>query len=279
MAVKWPGFISIGMRMDKENFLKTGLLEQYVLGLTDERESEEVEQYAEAFPEIKAEIEAMRKAVDEYAKQYAVMPPGELEARVVEEADEKTTGSRTGDSSEGGIARSDGGRWGAWLARAIMVMLIILSFSFYQSKVAADRQYDALSREYRTFQQDCSRRHAQQEKLKEVYAFLNHEHTTPIRLLSTGLVPEAEAVAYFNEAQKKVFVNPTLLPPPPQGKTYQIWADVEGEMVSMGLIDGHSKGLQPVVFIDGTESLNITLEPEGGSEAPTVTLLYVNGKV
>lgn len=267
------------MRMDKENFLKTGLLEQYVLGLTDEKETEEVERYAEAFPEIKAEIESMRKAVDDYARQYAVMPPEELKTRVMEEIDEKEAYSQPQGSLRGRTERSNGGRWGAWLARGIMATLIILSLSFYQSKVAADREYEVLSREYRAFQQECSRRQAQQEKLQEVYAFLKNEHTTPIRLLSTGLVAEAEAVAYFNEAEKKVFINPTLLPPPPQGKAYQIWADVAGEMVSMGLIDGHSKELQPVAFIDGTESLNITLEPEGGSKEPTVTLLYVNGKV
>ena len=97
--------------------------------------------------------------------------------------------------------------------------------------------------------------------------------------MSTGLAPDAEAIAYLNREAGKVFVNPTHLPAPPPGKTYQIWADVKGEMISMGLIDGNSKEMQPANFIEGTESLNITLEPEGGSEEPTVAMLYVNSKV
>lgn len=166
-----------------------------------------------------------------------------------------------------------------WLARAIMALLILLCLSFYRSKVAADRQYAALSKEYRAFQHECSRQQVEQEKLLKIYAFLNHAQTQPIRLQGTSLAPEAEAIAYLNKGEEKVFINPTRLPAPPPGKTYQIWADVEGEMINMGLVDGHSRELQPVAYIEGTESLNITLEPEGGSEDPTVELLYVNSKV
>ncbi len=265
--------------MDKDKFLKSGLLEQYVLGLTDERESEEVERYAEAFPEIQAEIESLRKSMDDYARQYAAMPSEELKSRVSKDTDEMEAGRRRREKADGSHVSQESPRWGAWLARSIMALLIILSLSFYQGKVAADRRYQELSREYRAFQHDCTRQQAQMEELFEVYAFLNHEHTIPIRLESTGLAPEAEAIAYLNAIHKKVFINPTHLPEPPKGKTYQMWADVEGRMINMGLIDGHSKKLQPVAFIEGAESLNITLEPEGGSEEPTVTLLYVNSEV
>jgi len=260
--------------MDKEKFLQTGLLEQYVLGLTDEQESAEVERYANAFPEIKAEIEAMREAVEDYARQYDIMPPDELKAKLSKGAvnPEPPESLNLRDAA---AARS-AARWVPWISRGIMALLVVLSLSFYQRKVAADAEYQALSSEYRAFQQDCARQQAKQERL---YAFLNDEHTIPIRLLSTGLVAGAEAIAYFNEGRKEAFINPTRLPAPPAGKTYQVWADVKGEMISMGLIDGQTKQLQAVAFIEGAESLNITLEPEEGSKQPTVSLLYVNAGV
>lgn len=265
--------------MDKEKFLKSGLLEQYVLGLTDEVESEEVERFAEAFPEVRSEIESMRKAMDEYARQYAVLPPEELKARMMNESEGPASALRRDDALKYNAAGDSGSRWGTWLARSVMALLIVLSLSFYQNKVATSQKYEVLSREYRAFQQDCSRQQAELEGLLEIYAFLNHELTVPVRLQSTGLIPDAEAVAYLNEKQKKVFINPTHLPAPPQGKTYQMWADVEGRMINMGLVDGNSKGLQSVSFIEGMESLNITLEPEGGSEEPTVAMLCVNARV
>ena len=38
---------------DKESILQSGLLEQYVLGLTTPEQNKEVESYAQAYPEIK----------------------------------------------------------------------------------------------------------------------------------------------------------------------------------------------------------------------------------
>ena len=258
----------LNIRMDKDKFLNSGLIEQYVLGLTDERESEEVERYAEAFPEIKTQLESMRKAMDEYARQYTNLPPEELRTRMMK---------GTGESEEGRPKGKGSAGRGGWLARGTMALLIVLSLLFYQRKVVADREYKALSEEYQSFQKECSRRQEELQKLNEVYVFLKHENTVPVRLMSTGLVKEVEAVAYFNQSARKVFINPTHLPAPPEGNTYQIWADVGGKMVSMGLIDGHSRKIQPVAFIEGSESLNITLEPEGGSEEPTVAMLYVSG--
>ena len=63
---------------DKEKFLKTGYWSNMFLVYRRKR----VGRVEAAMPrrfEIKEEIESMRKAVDEYARQYAVMPPEELE--------------------------------------------------------------------------------------------------------------------------------------------------------------------------------------------------------
>lgn len=51
---------------------------------------------------------------------------------------------------------------------------------------------------------------------------------------------------------------------------YQMWADVEGEMINMGLID-NKKDLLAMNYIENAESLNITIEPLGGSEHPDVS--------
>ena len=79
--------------------------------------------------------------------------------------------------------------------------------------------------------------------------------------------------------KKEVYLNTAGLPELDAEEDYQLWGDVDGEMINMGLINVNSEELQPMAFIEGAESLNITLEPEGGSEEPTVTLLYVNGSV
>jgi anti-sigma-K factor RskA len=54
-----------------------------------------------------------------------------------------------------------------------------------------------------------------------------------------------------------------------------MWADVEGEMINMGVIN-NTENLLAMTYIEDAESLNITIEPAGGSDHPTVSRLISN---
>ena len=54
-----------------------------------------------------------------------------------------------------------------------------------------------------------------------------------------------------------------------------MWADVDGEMINMGIINT-SKALLAMQYIPEAESFNITIEPKGGSPHPTVSELIAN---
>jgi anti-sigma-K factor RskA len=260
--------------MNKDKFLQTGLLEQYVLGLTDEEETAVVKQYADTFPEVQSEIDQMREALDQYAKQYAVMPPEELKSRVmhgVEQADQQSDA----DAGAPGPARSGSN----WMGAVFLAVLIGASLFLYRGKAAAERDLASLESQYMVFQAECERQKAALQQEQQVFATLTHEATVPVRLQATGLQVNAEAVAYLNGLEKVAYINAGLLPELPTGKTYQLWADVEGEMINMGVLQQQNKGLQAVSYIDHAESLNITIEPEGGSAKPTVEQLVANGEV
>lgn len=260
--------------MNKDKFLQTGLLEQYILGLTDEEETAVVKRYAEEFPEVQQEIEQMREAMDEYARQYAVMPPEELKSRVMEGV--KRAAQRSdGKSSRPGPSQSGTNWWGM----ALMVALLISSFVFYNGKATAERDLEMLESRYIVLQEECENEKTRLRQEQQLYAMLNHEATLPIRLAGNLSEPQAFAVAYVNGLEKLAYINIGNLPELPSGETYQLWADVEGEMINMGVLDAQSKSLQPVTFIDHAESLNITIEPSGGSKEPNVKRLVANGEV
>ena len=69
------------------------------------------------------------------------------------------------------------------------------------------------------------------------------------------------------------------LPPPPVGKTYQIWADIDSKMVDMGVINYEDKKMISIPHMVNAASLNITLEQEGGSDHPDVSQLKVSGVI
>ena len=71
-------------------------------------------------------------------------------------------------------------------------------------------------------------------------------------------------------------LNPFNLPKLPEDQQYQIWGDVAGKMISIGLISQNLAKYQDSVFLENAASLNVTSEPKGGSKEPTVSRLVAS---
>jgi mannose-6-phosphate isomerase-like protein (cupin superfamily) len=65
-----------------EDYIGSGILEEFVLGQLDQEACESVLALAEQHPEIKQEIEAIEASLEILARAYAVEPPAELEQQI-----------------------------------------------------------------------------------------------------------------------------------------------------------------------------------------------------
>jgi anti-sigma-K factor RskA len=257
--------------MNKEQFLNTGLLEQYALGLTDAEESEAVEQHLEQFPELRDELYAMQEALENYAKQYAISPPDGVKQQIMHKVEDTAPQPRAGRRA----SYTSGMTWSKWLSYAALIALTL--GYLYQSN-----RYKQTRQELRSTQVSLNSCESQNQSLQDsrrIYAFISDTNTQPITLKGTPFHADASAIVYWNEDRKQGYFFASGLPEPPADKQYQIWADVENEMISIGLLDYQTKDLQAIQYIAEATSLNITLEPKGGSKTPTVSNLYVNAKI
>jgi|APTNR8051073442_1049403.scaffolds.fasta_scaffold00288_22 anti-sigma-K factor RskA len=235
--------------MDKNQFLKSGLLEQYVLGLTTPEETATVERYMQDFPDIRSKVASLKKEIDAYTKQSFPNIPLPASQQVAAPA-----------------------RIPAWTAWAVAAMIAACGF-FANEWYKADRQILANEQALK----NCQTERTACLQTAQMLAFLEHEDTRPVYLNGTPLLPRAKALVYWNHTAKSAYFNPIRLPEAPTGHQYQIWADVAGVMINMGLIEPESLHLQALQYIPEAESLNITLEPKGGSDHPTVSQLCLNG--
>ncbi len=264
--------------MDKNKFLSTGLLEQYVLGLTSPEESELVEKFAEEFPEIQKEINAMRRALEDYARSNAIPPPKGMKDQILSEIETMENGAAA--SQFNSIDNRPRGTILRYASLLLVLFAAALAFFYYNKSINSEQNYAQLAMEYDELQQDCSRRQAQYDRVYQQYAVINDHQTKHVHIRGTGkFTDDALAVVYYNSNNEEAILQLVNFPSPPEDKQYQIWADVEGEMINMGVFDCKMNTLQAVKFIDEAESLNITLEPKGGSDHPTVENLYANGLV
>ena len=116
----------------------------------------------------------------------------------------------------------------------------------------------------------CQEKIAFLSSLEEKYAFLTHPQTKAFHLSGSPFAPNDEAIFYYNSHLKRVYCNPVHLSDKNRNHQYQIWADINGHMENMGLLKHQGSTVQELIFLEGTESINITLEPLGGSKEPTL---------
>jgi hypothetical protein len=76
--------------MDTEEYIKSGIIEDYCLGLLGPYEMEQVAQNAMRYKEIKIAIEAYENALKKYAEGWAVNPKN-MERRNEQRGDGSTT--------------------------------------------------------------------------------------------------------------------------------------------------------------------------------------------
>lgn len=239
--------------MDKERFLQSGLLEQYVLGLTTEEENAEVERYAALFPDVEEEIEMLRLAMRHYAEEQIA----QLELK----SDKKIYTPAVSDAA--GMPPYTAPRnWTAWILAAGLFISAAMSFYFYQQHRHSRRQLVELRSDIKGLQKTY------QQELQEVntqLGFLLDNGTHYLHLHGTSLSPTSDVRVFWNENTKKAFLQVIYLPPVPQGKKYHIWAGLNGEMKHLALVHLSEHAPQPIPCLPEANSLNITLEPENAA--------------
>jgi anti-sigma-K factor RskA len=268
--------------MDKEKIINSGLIEQYVLGLTSEEENQLVEECAETYPEVKKEITDLRKALEGYARKHAIHPPQGLKDDILRKIDQTKPSPPFGGKEFNftkPVEMRSGFRWSTWVAAAGLIGLVFLSASLYNTTNTLRSKKSALEAELASSRANLSNCESQLITVSNQYALLKDPGTLPVLLNGTEKAPDANVVVFYNPGKNQTLLQVIDLPEPPKGKQYQIWADVEGEMINMGLLAKGSTDPQALKFIENAESFNITLEPEGGSKHPTVELLVANGFV
>lgn len=217
------------------------LVGPYVVDALGPDEQAAFEEHLRGCPECRAEVDDLRAAAARLGGAVASSPPPDLRDRVLADA------ARTRQAAPGPrpqpVPRR---RWPALVAAAaVLVLLAALGGLALQADRRADRADD---------------------------------------LVAIVADPGARSVALDgDEGTMRLVVSPAHdtsvllaegLPAPPGGKTYALWFDRDGRMVPVGLFapDGDGQVRQRV---DGVPPgvVGVTIEPEGGSDRPTLPII------
>jgi hypothetical protein len=107
--------------------------------------------------------------------------------------------------------------------------------------------------------------------VRNQFIVLNNPQTRKFNVKGNNSAKELKAVAYINPVKKLSYINVKKLPNLPENQSFQMWAEVNGEMINLGIIDETAGKEKLLALPYGDKAVSyITIEPKGGNNTPTV---------
>lgn len=282
--------------MDAKQFIESGTLETYVMGLATEQEAQLVAEMSARYPEVKAELKAIEASMENFDKQNAVEPPAHLKAIIMSQISSTVQSSTVHSSGKVrsinetvNSERNNGElyqpRQSNFFKYAAAVALLLLIGSLYYNYELGNRVENLSEQTSRNAYLTDSLRQALNDQtglsanLSDQLALLKKPSMKSIELKGMAdVAPDAKAMVYANTATGDSYLEIMNLPAAPDGMQYQFWGIVDGKPVDAGMIplEGDTAGIHPMKTIPNAVAYAISLEPKGGSQQPQGKI-YVMG--
>ncbi|WP_204335994.1 anti-sigma factor [Leptobacterium flavescens] len=252
-------------------------MELYVAGALSEKENQEVYDVMQQYPEVKAEVEEIEKAI-----------------RVLTKSMLPTTISSSFESIRRIISKDEGGKvvplskgrtnWAAYTGWAASVILAVGLFWMFNQNNELKSEVQSAEIKNAVLEKQIEETNYSLNKASELLSVLRDKNRTEVPLAGQTVDPEAYASVYIKDGENTVYIDALGLPDPPEGKVYQVWSLKLSPLTptSIGLLEDFATDENKIFAltnVDGSEAFGITLEPAGGSPTPNLEQLYTLGAI
>lgn len=240
-------------------FLNSGLLEKYLLGETSSVETEMVESYISKYPEVQNSYNTLQYNLEIVAKSNAIEAPKSILNTILDELDDAPVVKMT-TTTRLKI-------WYKFSVAASVAALIFAGNSYFlhlkneklseENQVVVDEIFDLRS--------DIEANNKKLDNIMNQFMELNDPNTYKYIMKGNNLAKNLKTVAYINPKEKTSMIDVVSLPKLPEEQCYQIWAELQGKMVSLGILNESDRQLMAIPYTENALALNITIEPKGGN--------------
>lgn len=277
--------------MNIQEYISSGIVESYVLGLASDEERVQFEQLCTRHDEVRAARDAFELSLEQQALAGAVAPPVQLREAVLQQLAAETVpeaGKNTPVVQMRPIRRSAIPSAMRYVAAAAIVLLAgsaglnIYYFSKYRDY---SQRYDQLLAQQTELAKNNNAMQTRMSSYEKTIQGLTNPYMTRVTMEGKGVPnnaspnPGSVATVLWDTRTKDVYLMVNSLPMPETGKQYQLWAIVDNQPVDAGMLDmSHGQMMVKMKNIPRAQLFAITLEQQGGSPTPKGPM-YVIGKV
>jgi anti-sigma-K factor RskA len=242
-----------------QDYISSGIVESYVLGLASPEEQAEFESMCRQYPEILQGRIDFELLMEQQAMQNAVAPLPALKQQILNAA-LYTADKAAPITNEAPVRRLN------WLKYAVAACTVLLAGSIYWNV--------SLYNNNKKLQANYHNTVAKLTNVENDLAMLvQNPNVKMAAMKGMEISPASFATVYWDTTSKDVYLLINNLPKPASDKQYQLWALLDGKPTDVGMISndffiGQKQLLLRMKNASGAEAFAITLEKKGGNPTP-----------
>jgi len=245
-------------------FLNSNLLEKYLVGETNIAETKMVEAYIAKYADVKNAYDTLQQNLEVVAKSNAIEAPKHILDNILDALDEKPV-----------IDLQEKTQKRPWYSYSIAASIVALIFAgstimFYLHNQKLLNENEIIAEEIFDLRSDIDQNNKLLSDIMKQFKQLNNPETQKYIIKGNHRAKNLKTVAYINSIDKTSMIDVVSLPQLPEEQCYQIWAEVQDKMVSLGILNETDSQLIPLPYTENALGLNITIEPKGGNENASI---------
>lgn len=268
--------------MNLKDYIESGIIESYVMGLASESERAEFEQLCTQHPELVAARRKFEESIESHAFEQALPTPPEVKGKIFEAIGNSGSRSTTSlnppkiDTMENSKTPVRSLGLLRFVAAASVILLIGMFVLYYQTK----QQYTVLAKENDGLKIDRDTAKNRLDRIvQEQKQVVADPNTTVVNMVGTKAAPKSSANIYWDSTSTNVYLVVKNMPKLPNDQQYQLWALIDGKPSDLGVFDAtDSRVILKMKNTKKAQAFAITIEKHGGSPSPTLEKMQSLGK-
>lgn len=265
--------------MDIKAYIDSGILELYVAGQLSEKENQEVYELMQQHPEILKEVLEIEAAIVKLTASISQKENSstfqDIKNQIASDKEEIKVVDLPSRS------RVNWFSYTGWAAALIIGAGLLWIFNQNQE---LESQVSEMDMKNLYLEQQIEKAKTDLAVKENLLNVLRDRDIISVPLGGQGDFADSYAKVYWNKADNSIYLDAQGLPDAPSGKVWQVWSLTLNPLTptSLGTIDNFNVDANKIFTIanaNESQAFGITLEPEGGSDSPTMEQLYTLGVV
>lgn len=250
-----------------EEYISSGIIEQYVLGMCNNEEKAELELLRKKHPNVQKAITDFELLFEQQMMANNVMPTAETDVKILGQLKVLHHAPVISINKN----QHNNYAWLKGIAAAAIVFLGISGAFNYLLYKKNNEQKETIS----------AVKNLPASLPISNYNVLKDPSITPIAMYGVGYHSICRCTMFWDKKTKKMYMMIHHLPKSSDKKDYQLWAMVDGKPISIGIVNDaiRDQFIEMPNVPEGAVAFTVTLEKAGGTTTPTMEEAYLQGKI